>query len=334
MSTPKTRAENASDRLRAPGLKALVWGEYLLVRALFALLRALPPAASSNLAGRVARMLGPILPVSQVARDNLRAALPELDAAARENIVRGVWENLGRTIGELPHLGDLRETAAGPGYEVQGGEILTKLAAEGGSAHIGNWEMLPVICAAYGVRAGSMYRAAANPLVDAAIMALRQRAMDKNGSRGHGLGPVPMFAKGAAGGRAAASHLARGGYLGMLMDQKLNDGIQATLFGMPAMTAPAAAAFALHFRAKLFTGHVERLGPARLRLIVGPALPMPETGNRRTDIAALTQAINDEFEAWIRQRPESWLWLHRRWPKDVVRRIIKETSLRKIPVKP
>ena len=228
-------------------------------------------------------------------------------------------------MGELPHLGDLRETTAGPGYEVQGGEILRALAAEGGpammaSAHIGNWEMLPVICAAYGVRASSLYRAAANPLVDAAIQALRQRAMAGP------LGPVPMFAKGATGGRAAAAHLARGGYLGMLMDQKLNDGIEATLFGMKAMTGPAAAAFALHFRCKLLTGHVERLGPARLRLVVGPPLPIPATGTRAGDIAALTQTLNNEFEAWIRERPESWLWLHRRWPKDIVQRTITVTS--------
>ncbi len=305
---------------------ALTRAEYLLVRALLGMMRALPPAAASNLAGAVARLVGPLLPVSRVAHDNLRAAMPELDRAARTRIVRGVWENLGRTMGELPHLGDLRETASGPGFEVQGGDILTRLAATGGpalmaSAHIGNWEMLPVICAAYGVRASSLYRAAANPLVDAAIMSWRQRAMGQ---------PVPMFAKGGAGGRAAAAHLARGGYLGILMDQKLNDGIEARLFGLPAMTAPAAAAFALHFKAPLYTGHVERIGPARLRLVVGPALPVPETGNRKADTLAMTQAVNDQFESWIRARPDSWLWLHRRWPKDVVQRTIKVTTTGKL----
>ena len=116
----------------------------------------------------------------------------------------------------------------------------------------------------------------------------------------------------------------------MLMDQKLNDGIEARLFGMVAMTAPAAASFALHFRAPLLTGHVERLGPARLRLVVGPPLPMPHTGTRAGDVAALTQALNDAFEVWIGAQPESWLWLHRRWPKDVVRRTIEEASLPKV----
>ena len=306
-------------------MRPLLRAEYCLVRILFALLRALPPAAASSVAGRVARAVGPWLPVSRVADDNLRAAMPELSAAQRQDVVRGVWENLGRTMGELPHLASLRETVRGPGFEVEGSEILRTLARTGGpammaSAHIGNWEMLPVICAAYGIRASSLYRAAANPLVDAAIMALRQQAMDPS------LGPVPMFAKGATGGRAAAAHLARGGYLGMLMDQKLNDGIEATLFGLPAMTAPAAASFALHFRCPLLTGHVERLGPARLRLVVGKPMTMPDAGSKAANIQILTQALNDEFEAWIRKKPESWLWLHRRWPKDVVQRSIDSAS--------
>ncbi len=294
--------------------------EAALVRILLALLRALSPANASNLGGAIARLIGPLLPVSRVANANLRAAMPELDAAGRRRVVRGVWENLGRTVGELPHLGDLRLSEEGPGFELVGREHLAALAEPGPaivvSAHFCNWEALPPICAAYGVRFAGFYRAAANPGVDEAIMKWRQLAMIRHG----GGEPVPMFAKGAAGARGAAAHLARGGYLGLLMDQKLNDGIEARLFGMKAMTAPAAAAFCLHYRAPFMMGHIERLGPARLRLVVHPPLTAPNTGSRRGDVAALTQAMNDVFEGWIRARPESWLWLHRRWPWDIVQR--------------
>jgi KDO2-lipid IV(A) lauroyltransferase len=295
--------------------------EVLVVRVGLALMRALGPVAASNFAGWIARVIGPLLPVSRVADENLRAALPALDRQARRAIVRGVWDNLGRTVGELPHLGDLRPTAEGPGFEMVGGEHLAVFAAPGPvvvvSAHIGNWEALPAISAAYGIRFGGFYRAASNPGVDAAIMAWRQRSVREGA-------PVPMFAKGAGGARRATAHLARGGTLALLMDQKLNDGVQASLFGMPAMTGPAAATFALHFRAPFAMGHVERVGPARLRLVVCPPLAMPETGSRRGDVAALTQAMNDAIERWIRARPDSWLWLHRRWPKEVVRRSIED----------
>jgi KDO2-lipid IV(A) lauroyltransferase len=62
--------------------------------------------------------------------------------------------------------------------------------------------------------------------------------------------------------------------------------------------------------------HVERLGPARLRVVVDAPLSPPGTGDRHADIAALTTDINATLQRWVRARPEQWLWLHRRWPKE------------------
>jgi KDO2-lipid IV(A) lauroyltransferase len=129
-------------------------------------------------------------------------------------------------------------------------------------------------------------------------------------------GDVPQFAKGAAGARAALAFLRGGGRLGMLVDQKLNDGIAVPFFGRLAMTAPAAAAYALRFGCPVVPAYVERLGPARFRVICEAPLALPATGDRIADIAALTTEINGCLERWIRARPESWLWLHRRWPKE------------------
>jgi KDO2-lipid IV(A) lauroyltransferase len=227
-------------------------------------------------------------------------------------VVRGVWENLGRTMGELPHIPALRPTEAGPGWEIAGREVLDLVRPTGGpyiflSAHIGNWEMCAPIIAAHGFAVSVFYRPAANPIVDRMIADLRRAAIG---------GPVPLFPKGAEGARGALAHLRARGCLGILIDQKLNDGISVPLFGRPAMTAPAAAAFALRFRCPVAFGYVERLGPARVRLVCGQPLALPDTGDRQADIATLTAAINAELERAVRTRPEAWLWLHRRWPKE------------------
>jgi KDO2-lipid IV(A) lauroyltransferase len=140
--------------------------EALLARAALALLRALGPVTASNLGGAVARSIGPLLPVSRVADANLRLAMPELDAAARKRIIRAVWENLGRTMGEFPHLPKLRRTASGPGWEIANAEILVPIGSGPAiffSGHIGNWELLSPVVAAFGMPMSSMYRAAANP---------------------------------------------------------------------------------------------------------------------------------------------------------------------------
>ena len=289
--------------------------EAWLGQGVFAALRWLGPAAASDLGGAVARAIGPFLPVSRVAEDNLRRVLPALDAAARRAIIRAVWDNLGRTMAEFPHLPSLARTASGPGWEIVGEEIVRDLAAKGGpviffSAHTGNWEMLPPIAAHFGIPLASFYRPLGNPYLDARIAALRRAAIGRPEIGAE----VVNFRNGAAGARAAFAHLLRAGYLGMLVDQKLNDGIAARLFGEVAMTAPAPATLALRFRCPVIPTRIERLGPARFRLVVEPPLALPESAGREERIAALTQAINDRLEDWIRARPGEWLWLHRRWP--------------------
>lgn len=291
--------------------------ESALAWAGMALLGALPAAAAARLAGRIARAIGPMLPVSKIARINLRLALPERDEAARRRIVRAAWWNLGCTVAELPHLAAFREGGTAPGYEVEGAEIISALAAKGGpaiffSGHIGNWELMIPSAAQHGLRRLALfYRAAGNPAVDAMISNFRRRAAG---------GDLTLLAKGASGARGALAHLAAGGVIGMLADQKMNDGIEVPLFGQPAMTAPALAALVLRFRCPVVPTHVERLGPARLRLVVEPPLPLPASGDRAHDIATLTRTMNECLERWIRARPEEWLWLHRRFSKDIYRR--------------
>ncbi len=285
--------------------------EFFAARLFLRIFRLLSPATASNLGGLIARQIGSRLPVSRRADVNLRAALPELDDAARRAVTFGVWDNLGRVCAEFPHLSTMKQTASGPGFEIEGGAHLAAIAARGGPAlfvtlHQANWEILPVALAHFGIELGFIYRAAANRAVDQLILDLRAEAL--------GVRPK-MFPKGASGARGAYAHLARGGYLCMLVDQKLNDGIEVPFFGMNAMTAPAVAAFALKFRCPIIPIHVERLGPARLRIAAEAPLTLPATGDRAADIKTIMIEVNNRLESWIRARPAEWLWLHRRWPK-------------------
>ena len=290
--------------------------EVALARLLIGGLERLGPVRASNAMGALCRAIGPRLPVTRVADANLRAALPHLTAPERTRIIRGMWENLGRTAGEFPHLARLpKDSPAGPGWEVVNEHLLHAQAARGGpaifvSGHIGNWEVLPPAVAWYGTAFASVYRQASNTTMDGVILALRRRALGET---------VPMFPKGAKGARAAFAHMRRDGYLGMLVDQKMNDGIEARLFGLPAMTAPAAAALSVRFGCPVIPGRVQRLGPARFRLIVDEPLLPPSGGDTQEAVAGMTQAINDRLEQWITERPAEWLWLHRRFPKHVTK---------------
>ncbi len=286
--------------------------EAAALRGLGRVLGWLGPTRSSDLGGRAARAVGPLLSASRVADANLRQALPTLDSEERAAVIRAVWDNLGRTCAELPHLASLARTPSGPGWELEGEEHLDGLRRAGTQAlffsgHFGNWEMVLPIAARLGLPVSGFYRAASNAPVDAVIQAMRLRA----------LGPgVSMFAKGRHGARVALAHLRGGGSLGLMVDQKMNDGIAVPFLGRMAMTAPGLAQFALRFGAAVVPIRVDRLGPARFRLVCEAPLAVARTGERDADVHALTLAVNAVLERWIRADPGSWLWLHRRWPRE------------------
>ncbi len=279
------------------------------MRALVRLLRALGASRASDLGGMVGRLLGPWLPVSRIARVNLRLAFPDRDEAWRARVVRAMWDNLGRTAAELACLDQIVADPAA--VEVSGAEHFDAAGRAGGpailvSGHFANWEIELPLAARRGVVPGVVYRAIANPHLDALVAAIRTRAMG---------GRAVMLPKGSAGARATLAHLRAGGVVGMLVDQKMNDGIAARLFGLTAMTAPAAAHLALRFRCPLIPARAMRAGSARFRLEVLPPIPLPEAKDRHAAVAELTQRLNDLIEAWARERPAEWLWVHRRFDK-------------------
>jgi KDO2-lipid IV(A) lauroyltransferase len=278
--------------------------EAIAVAGLIGLFRALPPDAASALGGAVARVVGPHLGVSRVARRNLARAFPAWDDAAISATLREVWDNLGRVAGEFPHIDWLVHNR----IEVIGIEHLHAMRDDGAcglfiSAHVANWELAGAVAGREGLPITLVYRAANNPWVEEVYREGRS-ASAKGG----------QIAKGSEGAREIMAVLKRGGHIGMLVDQKMNDGIAVPFFGRDAMTAPAIARFALKFRCPVVPARIERLGGAHFRLTFDTPLVLPDTGDSHADNLSLMVQMNDRIEEWIRQRPGQWLWLHKRWP--------------------
>ena len=172
------------------------------------------------------------------------------------------------------------------------------------SGHFANWEVFGPLASALGVDFALIYRAPNNPLVRWLIQAVRR------------LPPELQVPKGANGARMAIAALKRGGQLGMLVDQKMNDGIAVPFFGRPAMTPTALAQLGLRFDCTIIPLCLERLDGCRFRLSFFPPMELPRTGDRRRDVLEAMTQVNRMLEDWIRDRPGQWLWLHRRWPAE------------------
>jgi KDO2-lipid IV(A) lauroyltransferase len=278
------------------------WGAALW----FAALAALPLDWASALGGAMGRLLGPLLGISNRARRNIKRALPGLSENEIADVIAGMWDNLGRVAAEYPHLRNIRVFEPGGRVETHGLDHVDRAVAGGRrmiifSGHIANWEIAALAAVQYGISVAQIYRAANNRLVDRMITRFRGDAGE-------------LIPKGSIAARRAIATLRRGSHLTVLADQKMNDGIPVTFFGRPAMTAPALAALALRFDCDVLPARVERLAGAHFRLTVLPPLPLPRTGDSNADAAALMAQVNAILETWIRDRPEQWFWVHRRWP--------------------
>mgnify|MGYP002624984305 CR=1 FL=1 len=273
----------------------------------------LPLDLASNLGGWVARQVGCRLPVSKRAMEHLRIAFPEMPEAECQRIVAGMWENLGRMVAEYPHLGAIADVGS-VRMEVVDYERLNRVRAAGRpfiviSAHMANFELMPIAAYKYGHNLTVVSRPVNNPLIQQVLLYFRQRPTGD-------WGKIP---KGVSGARQAVKLLQEGLNLGVLVDQRVSQGVALPLFGQPARTNLGIAKLAIEQDVEIFPAHLERLGGAHFRLTVEEPIARPQLGDTQEEAKAMMTEVNQVLERWIRQRPEDWLWLHRRWQRPYKR---------------
>ncbi|HWC64163.1 MAG TPA: hypothetical protein VG501_11110, partial [Rhizomicrobium sp.] len=198
---------------------------------------ALPLDTASRLGGWMGRKIFSRLPPDRTARANLKAAFPEKSEEARDAIRMEMWDNLGRVVAEYPHLGEFK---IGPGGRIHADDRgASMLAFEDGrgvmflSAHLANWELMPVTGQLLGFDGATVVRHPNNPYV--ARWIARQRTIR---------GPKDQIGK-HSGARKIFAQLRAGKAIYMLVDQRNDEGIKVPFFGRDALTTPVPAALAL-----------------------------------------------------------------------------------------
>ena len=278
---------------------------YILLR----LFHILPMDYASYLGGRIGRLLGPcITRHSHVAKKNIQRIFPHLSESERKSLFLDMWDNLGRTVAELPHLRrilDVKENR----IEIINQHILEELSHKKQpsilvSGHTANWELLVGIGTRFGGRHfTALYRQFNNPYVEQWVYHLRKQATDH----------VTLIPKKQRRGFHLIRALKLGHMVGMLMDQHYQNGCDVTFLGYQAWTIPIPAALALRMRCPLILACIERLKEVHFRVTIFPPLVLPDSGVWSDNVRDLTQKINDMLGEWILERPAQWLWLHQRW---------------------
>lgn len=279
---------------------------------LLRLLRRFDPIKSGELAARLARRVGPWTKYHQIGRENLAMAFPEKPEAQREAILMGVWENLGRTVAEYAHLDRLWdfdwENPSRGRIVSDDAEVFNKLRDDGKpgvifAAHLGSWELPALLTAMYGFKGAVVYRAPNTPRLAAEVKRIREGLMGQ------------LIPSGIEGVFLARAILEDGGHVGMLVDQHSRTGTPVTFFGRECLANPLLARLARLYDCPIVGVRVVRLPQHRFKIEAAGPIDPPRDAKGRIDEQATMQVITTIIEDWVREHPEQWLWLHRRWRK-------------------
>ncbi len=243
----------------------------------------------------------------RIAEENLRRAFPEWQEARVRATAIGVYTHFaavlleilwmeGRPVEELLALTDVRGLEHMQAALAQGRGVVSPIA------HLGNWELQGVATAPLIGPSAVIARPLDNAALDRRLVSFRTSTGNVVIYKQKALAQILKTLKG---GRVVA----------VMLDQNVQakDGIFVSFFGRPACTTTVAAALAIKTGCPIVPAHCVRRADGRYLMAYGPQVEWTGSDRRDEDIQALTQQITSVIEGWVRESPEQWLWLHRRW---------------------
>lgn len=290
--------------------------EYAVLRLITGPFRLLPLETAASFSAWWWRRLAPLLSPYRHRRalENLKIAFPEMSDEERLRICLAHWENLGRVMAETIQIdkliADPQRIAITPERVFR--RYKDKLGpAIGVSLHMGNWELAiwPFVVA--NANPAAVYRSVNNPYVDRYIRHLRRD-----------LYPGGLFGRGRVEGdhgdnqrtaRILTDFVRTGGRLGLVCDLYDRTGVAVPFFGKPARTQAIGAMIARRVGSRMWMSRCRRVGRESRFVVEIKELRVPRTANQAEDIRTIMTVMQRQFEEWVRESPEQWMWSNRRW---------------------
>jgi Kdo2-lipid IVA lauroyltransferase/acyltransferase len=287
--------------------------EYVAARSALTLLGMAPRDLALGASTSILRSMPKLFPsLERTGLRNLEIAYPQLSQTERREIFAGTFENLGRVLGELSqshkytreslrelidfNLDETSRELYRKNKETGRGVLIT-------TGHLGNWELLVQGFAALYEPMAYLARPLDNPKIDAVLTVLRTR-----------FGNDPINKTHSA--RRAITILREGGILGILSDVNAHpkEGVFVPFFGVEACTAAGAAMLAIRADSWIYpTFCVWDKDSKKYKFVHGSVLEPVRTGDIKHDVLQTTKLYTAEIEGIIRQYPDQWMWIHKRW---------------------
>ena len=272
----------------------------LIILPFFLILKILPYQISSLFCGSLLFLIAPFSKYQKRVMNNLNIAFPEKKEIEKIKISKRFWFNFGQIIGELPHIDKIISTKK---IITLGHEKIKKGPAILIGAHLANWEFLLRIGEMSGRRVGFVYRPINNWILNK-LQVSRNSKIDAD-----------FFKKGRTAAVGMANKLKKGEVIGLTNDQILREGIMVPFFEIKTPTPQAAALMSLKLNVPIFMVRLERLNLMNFQMTIEDEIRLPVNYKNDKAVYELTKLISKRIEQWIIEKPEQWLWAHRRWGK-------------------
>ena len=285
------------------------WLEFAIVWLLVRLLGLLPRGVARSLGAAVGALAFHVLSrLRSVGERNLQLAFPDLDPLQRTQILRGEYRNLGWLMAEFCLMPRYTPENTREFIRYDGLENYLRARDRGRgvlivTGHLGAWELSSYYHSLMGYPMGMVIRRLDNARVDRLVNSIRCR-------HGNRVLHKDDFARGLLG------SMRKGETVGILMDTNMTppQGVFVDFFGHAACTASGLARVALRTGAAVLPGFLLwEAAEQKYVLHFGPEFELVRSGDDEADAVANTQLFTSAIERYVRQYPDQWLWVHRRW---------------------
>ena len=282
--------------------------EFTIIISLFCIFKIIGLRNASNLGSILGKSIGPIFRPKNITKQNIKIGLGEIDVRKEQEIINGMWSNIGRTFAEYVFLKDFKFNRTALNHiKINGSNHLdnikkSKKSVIFYSGHFANFELMAMELDKFGIKTAAIYRPLNNFFLNPIMEYLRMKYICPN-----------QIPKGRMGMREIIGRVKDGYSIALMVDQRVGEGLRIPFFNKPAHTTTIPAQLALKYNCRLVPIFLERKEGINFEMTVHEPYEIQKTENADQDTKNITLKINQIIEKMIIKNPTQWLWSHNRW---------------------
>ena len=282
--------------------------EFFSVLSFFSIFKILGIRNASLLGSFLGRFFGPMFRSKSIIKKNIKIGLGNIDKKKEEEIINGMWSNIGRTFAEYVYLSNFKYNKTNFDHmKIQGIEHLDEIKKTNQpvifySGHFANFELMAMELDKSGIKLATIYRPLNNFFLNPLMEYLRIKYIC----------PI-QIPKGASGSREIVKKIKDGYSIAIMVDQRVSEGPRISFFNREAHTTTIPTQIALKYNCKLVPIYIERKNGINFEMIIHKPFEITKTESHEEDLKNNSLIINQNIEKMVTKNPTQWIWTHNRW---------------------